>query len=325
MRPVKELLEILRMSSGVRVTVVGDIMLDRFWWGSVDRISPEAPVPVVTLDRMTEAAGGAANVAANVVGLGATVRLIGLVGDDPEAEALSNVLRSSGIDCESLISQAGHATTVKTRIIAHGQQVVRLDQERRISPDFSAAESVDEWLENADVVIVSDYAKGFLTTDMLSRLITTARRLNVPVLVDPKGKEYGKYSGATIITPNRKEALDACKLEDVDEAVIQTAGVELLESVGCDAVLITQGDRGMSLFQGEVRTDFPARARKVYDVTGAGDTVIATFATSIGAGADFLAAAELANFAAGLVVERIGTTAIRADELEVALVEGVKA
>lgn len=325
MRPVKELLEILRMSSGVRVTVVGDIMLDRFWWGSVDRISPEAPVPVVTLDRMTEAAGGAANVAANVVGLGASVRLIGLVGDDPEAEALRNVLRSSGIDCESLISQAGHATTVKTRIIAHGQQVVRLDQERRISPDFSAAESVDEWLENADVVIVSDYAKGFLTTDMLSRLITTARRLNVPVLVDPKGKEYGKYSGATIITPNRKEALDACKLEDVDEAVIQTAGVELLESVGCDAVLITQGDRGMSLFQGEVRTDFPARARKVYDVTGAGDTVIATFATSIGAGADFLAAAELANFAAGLVVERIGTTAIRADELEVALVEGVKA
>jgi len=318
--------KLLEQFSSVKVLIVGDVMLDRYWWGSVSRISPEAPVPVVRLEKTSLAAGGAANVAANVVGLGAETFLFGIVGDDAEAQSLAEILENSNIAADYLIALENHQTTVKTRIVAHSQQVVRLDQENtnaigREEVEIAFAQ-IEKKLEIADVVIISDYAKGFLTDDLLSRLITKCAADRKHVLVDPKGKDYLKYTGATILTPNQKEAADACGLEADDRNVVGIAGDILLEKFSAAAVLITQGEKGMTLFQknGENHR-FGALARKVYDVTGAGDTVIATLAVAIGAGLNFYEAAELANIAAGLVVEQIGTTAISREMLERALAE----
>jgi len=296
-------------------------MLDRYCWGSVTRISPEAPVPVVKLERTSAAAGGAANVAANVVGLGAQAVLVGLTGEDAEAAALQGILESSGIDARHLIAIKNRRTSVKTRIIAHSQQVVRVDDENAAPISEREAEMVFEQLEplfeKSDVVILSDYAKGFLVENLLARLITKGKSENVKILVDPKGKDYTKYRGATLLTPNQKEATEACGYEDFEENLVEKAGFALLEKIGTEAILITQGEKGMTLFRkgADIRR-FEALARDVYDVTGAGDTVIAALAVATGAGLDFLEAAEIANIAAGLVVEQIGTTAVTLEMLE---------
>jgi D-beta-D-heptose 7-phosphate kinase/D-beta-D-heptose 1-phosphate adenosyltransferase len=318
--------ELIEKFSKVKVLVIGDVMLDRYWWGSVSRISPEAPVPVVRLERTSAVAGGAANVAANVVGLGAQAFLVGAVGRDPEAAMLSEILEKTDISSEYLIRLENRGTTVKTRIIAHSQQVVRLDQEQTVS--ISQAEGnkivseVEQIIEQADIVIISDYAKGFLGETLLTRLITTCGLHKQKVLVDPKGKDYSKYKGATLLTPNQKEAADACGLEESETASIETAGRILLENVSTEAVLITRGEKGMSLFQKDGETfNFEALARKVYDVTGAGDTVIATLAVALGAGLNYFEAAKIANIAAGLVVEQIGTTAVNIELLGKALPE----
>jgi D-beta-D-heptose 7-phosphate kinase/D-beta-D-heptose 1-phosphate adenosyltransferase len=320
---IKELIE---KFSKVKVLIVGDVMLDRYWWGSVSRISPEAPVPVVKLDRTSVAAGGAANVAANVVGLGAESVLVGLIGNDAEASALTEILEKTKIPADSLIPLQNRQTSVKTRIIAHSQQVVRVDDEN-VAP-ISQADTeivlarIEEVLAGADVVIVSDYAKGFLTENLLSRLITKCNVENKKILVDPKGKDYSKYKGATLLTPNQKEATEACGFEDFEENLIEKAGKNLLENFSTDSVLITQGEKGMTLFQNDGKTfRFEALARKVYDVTGAGDTVIAALAVGVGAGLNYFEAARVANIAAGLVVEQIGTTAIDLVMLEAALTE----
>lgn len=323
MQNTKDLIE---KFSKVKVLIVGDVMLDRYWWGSVSRISPEAPVPVVKLERTSIAAGGAANVAANVVGLGAETFLVGIVGDDSEARNLAEILENSKISAAHLISLNNRQTSVKTRIIAHSQQVVRLDQENTSAISESDAEKIFEKIEKAfkeaDIVIVSDYAKGFLVENLLSRLITKCGVENKRILVDPKGKDYTKYKGATLLTPNQKEATDACGLEEGEKNAVEKAGKILLENISTESVLITQGEKGMTLFQknGEIHR-FDALARKVYDVTGAGDTVIAALAVAIGAGLNFFEAAKLANIAAGLVVEQIGTTAITREMLENALTE----
>ena len=318
--------DLINRFSKVKVLIVGDVMLDRYWWGSVNRISPEAPVPIVKLEKTSTAAGGAANVAANVVGLGAETFLVGLIGSDFEAANLSNILEESGISPDYLISVGSRQTIVKTRIIAHSQQVVRVDSENN-SPISSneeqkALEKIQALLKKADIVIISDYAKGFLTEKLLARLITTAKAENKKILVDPKGKDYLKYKGATLLTPNQKEASDACGFEDFEVNLIEKAGKTLLERISTDSVLITQGEKGMTLFESDGRIyRFDALARKVYDVTGAGDTVIATLAVAIGAGLNFFEAARIANIAAGLVVEQIGTTAITVEVLESALAE----
>jgi len=301
-------------------------MLDRYWWGSVSRISPEAPVPVVRLERTSVAAGGAANVAANVVGLGAETFLVGIVGDDSEAKTLAEILETSKISPDYLISLNNRQTSVKTRIIAHSQQVVRLDQENTTAISELEAENILEKIEKvfkeSDIVIISDYAKGFLVENLLSRLITKCHTEKKKILVDPKGKDYTKYKGATLLTPNQKEATDACGLEESEKNGVEIAGKTLLENISTESVLITQGEKGMTLFQndGEIQR-FDALARKVYDVTGAGDTVIAVLAVAIGAGLDFFEASRLANIAAGLVVEQIGTTAINREMLVNALTE----
>lgn len=299
-------------------------MLDRYQWGTVSRISPEAPVPVVTLEKESLALGGAANVALNVVGLGAEVYLFGLVGDDADGKTLLGHLTQSDISAQFLTVHKDRQTTVKTRIIAHSQQVVRLDKER-IDPitDAEAAtvmNGIEELLDKIDVVVVSDYAKGFLSEKLLSSLVNACSKKKKKILVDPKGKDYTKYSGANILTPNQKEALDACGLEHGNEDLINVAGENLLELLSAESILITQGERGMSLFQiGQNTKSFDALARKVYDVTGAGDTVIATLAVAIGSSLNYVEAAKIANIAAGLVVQQVGTTAITIGMLEHAI------
>lgn len=299
----------------VSLVVIGDVMLDRFCWGTVDRISPEAPVPVVRLDRTSEVAGGAANVAANVIGLGARAELIGLVGEDEDGAKLAAILEATGISSSGLIRVAGRTTTVKTRIVAHSQQIVRLDSEN--STQLSDDETDSVWpaiataCEQADIVIVSDYAKGFLTDHMLDLLITNCRAAGKRVLVDPKGKDYLKYKGAALLTPNQKEAAEACRFDVSGSEWVDRAGTELIEMVGAEAVLVTRGAEGMSLFERDRDVyRFPALARKVYDVTGAGDTVVSTLGVALASGFNYRDAAALANIAAGLVVEQVGTTAI---------------
>ena len=317
-------MKILDKFAGARVIVVGDVMLDRYWWGSVTRISPEAPVPVVRMERTSLAAGGAANVAANIAGLGATPVLLGAVGDDDESLLVPDVLSEVGVSPGHLVTISGRPTTVKTRIIAHSQQVARIDQESdaplSANVENAVLEKFKALVTDCDAVVVSDYAKGLLTERIVSEIISISKGRNIPVLVDPKGKDYSKYSGATLITPNRREAADACGLEENDQQMVDLAGNQLLMQLGMQSVLITQGEDGMTLFRKDSEPyHLNTVARDVYDVTGAGDTVIGTLAVAVAAGAELDQAADIANLAAGLVVEQVGTTAISFPELQEAL------
>ena len=300
-------------------------MLDRYWWGSVSRISPEAPVPVVQLEKTSLVPGGAANVAVNVAALGANPRMIGVIGDDTEGKYLAATLAKSSISTDLLLALEDRPTTVKTRIVAHNQHVVRIDNEKT---NFLQAEqeetlwrTIENELDKTDLILISDYAKGLLSKSLLLRLITKAKENNKYILIDPKGKDYTKYAGATLLTPNRREAWEACNFEE-NQAVddIKIAGETLISQLGLEALLITQGEHGMTLFQnGEKPFHFQTKARTVYDVTGAGDTVIATLAVALAAGANLLQAAELSNISAGLVVEEVGTTTINQKKLLEAL------
>ncbi len=306
--------------SNTKVLIVGDVMLDRYWWGSVGRISPEAPVPIVRLDQTTLSAGGAANVAVNVAGLGATPLLLGIVGIDIEADSIRGILTTSGVDSHNLIGVENRPTTVKTRVIAHSQQVVRIDQESddQIGKDVEVQieSRIKSLVTEADAIILSDYAKGLLTDRLLSMLIRSAQEAGKAVLVDPKGKDYRKYQGATLITPNRREAAEACNLIESSPSIVDIAGNQLLAELDLESLLITQGEEGMTLFRrNQDVKHFPTAARQVYDVTGAGDTVIATLATALGAGSNLDTATRIANAAAGIVVEQIGTTAIAIEDV----------
>lgn len=307
--------------SKVKVLIVGDLMLDRYWWGSVNRISPEAPVPVVHLKQTSLAAGGAANVAANIAGLNAEPFLIGMVGDDAEAELIPKLLNDSKISADYLIKLPNRQTTVKTRVIAHSQQVVRIDQESKL--DITGAEEEIIWkmiesvIESVDLVVISDYNKGFLTEKIVKRLITNSTKLNKYVLVDPKGKNYGKYQNATMLTPNVKELTEACGLDDSEPEIIERAGKQLLTMLDLKALLITRGEEGMTLLEKDKESyHLAARARDVFDVTGAGDTVIATLAVALAAGFGLPEASSAANVAAGLVVEEVGTSTIKFNKLK---------
>ena len=310
--------------ANVRLLVVGDIMLDRYWWGSVRRISPEAPVPVVELQKSTFAPGGAANVAANVAGLGAKVHLVGCIGKDNDADTLVELLKKANVSADSLVRITTRPTSVKTRVIAHSQQVVRVDQE--ITSEFTPEEhdllweKISEALPEVDAVIISDYAKGLLSETLLDRLISAAREMKKIVLVDPKGKSYARYSGATLLTPNRREAAEACNFDENMPDLVNIAGKHLIYKFGLDMALITQGEEGMTLFQRDREPlHLGTAAKQIYDVTGAGDTVIACLGVALGAGMDFVESAKIANLAAGLVVEQVGTTAITRAMLESAL------
>ena len=306
--------------AAVRIMVVGDIMLHQYWWGNVERISPEAPVPVVRLNRTSVVPGGAANVAANVVGLGAAAVLVGCIGTDAEGNQLQQHLASNSIDSEHLLEIADRPTSVKTRVVAHSQHVVRVDRETINAIDSETesklVERVREMLDSVDLLIISDYAKGTLTQPVLESVIQVARSRNIPVLIDPKGKDYSKFKGASVITPNRREAAEACSLDEHRDDVVSIAGRRLITELGLDAIIITEGEKGMTLFERDVpETSFKAEAHEIYDVTGAGDTVIATLGVAMAAGVPLVDAVRMANTAASLVVEQVGTTAISSERL----------
>lgn len=305
---------------GKRIVVLGDVMLDEFIWGRVRRISPEAPVPVVEVERETLALGGAGNVASNLVALGAIPVTLGVVGDDLNAGRLSKVFRSMGISDEGLVIDSGRPTTLKTRIIAHHQQVVRADRENRRPVDAETEDHIFERfcreIETADAVVLSDYNKGLLTPRLLARVLGEGRKRGAIVCLDPKTRSFAHYQPVTIITPNNQEAAEASGVLIEDESSLIEAGRRLLDSVDCRAVLVTRGEEGMALFtDGGAVTHIPTVAREVYDVTGAGDTVIATLALSLAAGAELVEAAVLANHAAGVVVGKLGTATVTREEL----------
>lgn len=303
-----------------RIVVLGDVMLDEFIWGRVRRISPEAPVPVVEVERQTLALGGAGNVVSNLVALGAAPSPIGVVGDDIDAERLRYAFRNLQVDVGGLVADGSRPTTVKTRIIAHNQQVVRADRESRaaitgVIEDLVVARFETE-IETADAVVVSDYSKGLLTGPLLARTLGAARKRGLIVCLDPKLRSFTHYQPITVITPNNQEAAEAAGIPIEDEASLTQAGRMLLASIDCRAVLVTRGEEGMSLFMDGGRvTHIPTVAREVYDVTGAGDTVIATLALALAAGASLEEAAVLANHAAGVVVAKVGTASLSREEL----------
>jgi D-beta-D-heptose 7-phosphate kinase/D-beta-D-heptose 1-phosphate adenosyltransferase len=310
--------------SKVKVLVVGDIMLDRYWWGSVSRISPEAPVPVVHLQKTSLAAGGAANVAANIAGLTAEPFLVGMIGDDNESRLLPSLLNDSKISADYLIKLPKRQTIVKTRVVAHSQQVVRIDQESKLNLTDSEEQliwkRIKDLVEVVDLVVVSDYNKGFLTEKLLKRLITTSLDNNKYILVDPKGKNFNKYYQATILTPNLREIAEASGIDEFEPDILEQAGKQLLLNLNLKALLVTQGEEGMTLLEKDKKSiHLSARARKVYDVTGAGDTVIATLAVAAGAGLSLAESSNAANVAAGIVVEQVGTSIISFDELNASI------
>jgi D-beta-D-heptose 7-phosphate kinase/D-beta-D-heptose 1-phosphate adenosyltransferase len=314
---------LLRSLRGRRLLVVGDLMLDEFLWGRAARLSPEAPVPVVQVTRESFHVGGAGNVAANVCALGGEAVLAGVVGEDEAAERLREGLRACGV-LGRLVPAPGRPTTLKTRIIAQHQQVVRADRERsdELGGDVEAAliEAAAASVAGCHAVIVSDYDKGVVTRRLVRALVSRARRRGIPVLVDPKVRHLARYRGASVVTPNQLEAAEASGMAIVDEPSLAAAGRRLLGALRCRAVLITRGERGMARFErGREPLLIPAAAREVFDVTGAGDTVIATLGLALAAGAELGEAAALANAAAGVVVAKLGTATAEPEELLQAL------
>ncbi len=313
--------EILREMRERKIVILGDVMLDEFVWGEVTRISPEAPVPVVDVQRESVHLGGAANVLANVAALGAKSCVVGVVGNDAAGERLSQSLhQASAVQSKDyLIVDEGRPSTTKTRIIAHNQLVVRADREKR-SPvngnvEKRIVDSLRQALQDADAFVISDYDKGVVTPSILGQVLPLAYE-RMPVLIDPKLRNFSHYRPASLITPNHHEALRMTNTEeDSDDGLHQAAKI-IQEQLGCDAVLITRGAGGIMLVEGNNEPVFVATAaREVYDVTGAGDTVIATLAAALSTGATMLEAASLANHAAGIVVGKVGTATASADEL----------
>ena len=300
-----------------RVLVLGDIMLDRYWSGPAARISPEAPVPVVRVEHITDRPGGAGNVALNVAALGSGVRLAGHTGDDEMAGSLQDMLTGAGVDCV-FTRLPGCATTTKLRVISRHQQLIRLDFEQAPgAAPASMAADLDALLEGCAVLVLSDYAKGALSDP--GPLIAIARERGIPVLVDPKGSDFARYRGATLLTPNLQE-LEAVVGPCPTEAELVARGEQLMAELGLEALLVTRGEHGMTLLRpGQEELHLPARAREVFDVTGAGDTVIAVLAAVLAAGADLARAAALANIAAGIVVAKLGTAVVSAPELRRAI------
>ncbi|MBI2276305.1 MAG: D-glycero-beta-D-manno-heptose-7-phosphate kinase [Dechloromonas sp.] len=307
----------LEKVSQVRLLVVGDVMLDRYWFGEVNRISPEAPVPVVKVERQEERLGGAANVARNAASLGAVTALLSVVGDDDAGRSLGRLLEEGLIDA-GLHVDRDIDTIVKLRVIGRQQQLLRIDFETPPSHEILQAKLADfeRRVADADVVILSDYGKGGLTH--IAEMIRIARAAAKPVLVDPKGDEWGKYAGATVITPNRSELREVVGRWSSEEDLIAKSQ-KLRAELGIEALLVTRSEEGMTLFADGETHHQAAQAREVFDVSGAGDTVIATLAVMIAAGADWAEAIRVANVAAGIVVGKLGTAVVTRQELVAAL------
>jgi D-glycero-beta-D-manno-heptose-7-phosphate kinase len=311
--------ELISRFRGCPVLVVGDLMLDEYVWGSVARISPEAPVPVVEVQRRTFVAGGAANTAANVAALGGRPVVAGLTGDDANGDRVRDLLREGGVDGRAIVRDGRRPTTTKTRVIAHSQQMLRVDCELPgpIGVDLEDAllARIADLLPSVRGCVLSDYGKGVVTPRVAGELIAVCRAANVPVVVDPKGVDYAKYRGATLVKPNQHEASKVLNRDLRDAEDVRAAGRELIDRLQT-SILITQGAAGMTLFEkGRAPFHVPARAREVYDVTGAGDTVAGTLALALAAGGSLDAACRLASAAAAVVVGKVGTATVAPDEL----------
>ncbi len=325
----KRLIAYIDRFPSTRILVVGDIILDHYIWGKVSRISPEAPVPVVNVTQENMLLGGAANVANNIQALGGMVSVCGVIGHDEAGRQLLQLLHKQGIRTEGLIVDPSRPTTIKTRVIAHSQQVVRFDRESKERIERDANRRIFDYVsrhvkEGLDAIVLSDYCKGVVTSDLVRDIVRLAKKHKVIVSVDPKVSHFGMYSGVTILTPNINEASIGSKIEIDNERSLLKAGTLLLKRLKCDAVLITRGEQGMSLFEHGGRvTHIPTVAREVFDVTGAGDTVISTLTLGMAANSTMVDAARLSNYAAGIVVGVVGTAAVKPEELKLRIEQGV--
>ncbi len=316
----KRVAELLDSMRNRKIAVLGDLMLDRYLWGSVVRISPEAPVPIVEVETESECLGGAANVANNIHSLGATALPIGIIGKDNSGLRLIELARSSGFPTDGIFFDETRPTTVKTRVIAHNQHVVRVDRESKaeISPEItrSIVKFLDQVFPELDAIVLQDYNKGLLTRTLIHETIRLAQKHNITITVDPKFNHFFEYRNVTVFKPNRKETEQALGTRLAELGSLKEAAVHLKERLQCRNLLITLGEKGMLLLaeHGEQVT-IPTRAKKVHDVSGAGDTVIGTLTAALSARANILEAATLANFAAGVVVGEVGAVPITRQKL----------
>ncbi len=304
-----------------RILVVGDLIMDEFLWGQVERISPEAPVPVVEVKEESLILGGAGNVVNNIVALGGQVLLCGVIGDDPMGKELTRMLRQLNSPIDGLVVEERRPTTIKTRIVAHSQQVVRVDrEERRPMSEGSIGRilaTLQRELNEGDAILVADYGKGVVTGSLMDGIRSLKQGSQTILAVDPTVRNLSLYKDVTLITPNNYEAQQMSGIQIEDDQSLRRAGAHLLEELGCKMVLITQGDKGMTLFEGNGQTtQIPTVARRVFDVSGAGDTVIATFTLALAAGLKPSEAALLSNLAAGIVVGEVGTATVAASRLK---------
>ncbi|MEC4685222.1 MAG: D-glycero-beta-D-manno-heptose-7-phosphate kinase [Nitrospirota bacterium] len=309
------------------ILVVGDIILDHYIWGLVERISPEAPVPVIDVKDENYTLGGAANVAANIVALGGKATVVGVRGNDVSGEVLHSLLSDHGIDTSGLFS-GKRPTTIKTRVIAHSQQVVRFDREDRRRLDERLFKKIKDFLSSGrdkwDALIISDYKKGVISEKMMSFVAREFKKRGTYVSVDPKVGHFNFYKGVSLITPNTKEASEGTGIEIKDEKSLQKAGKTLLRELRCDSVLITRGEHGMTLFEkGSAINHIPTAAKGAFDVTGAGDTVIATITLAHVSGADLKDAAIISNHAAGIVVGQVGTATATPEQIMLSIKDEV--
>ena len=306
--------------SGKRVAVIGDLMLDRYFWGSVTRISPEAPVPVVEVESESTRLGGAANVANNIASLGGMPFMVGVVGDDDSGKALTTIVKESGFPSEGILVDPARPTTVKTRVIAHHQHVVRVDREvKHDIAEGAQSRLLDVLRRNAgklDAIIIEDYNKGVVVRSFIKELVEFAKKNRIIITVDPKFNNFFEYKQVTVFKPNRKETEEALGVRLNDQPSVERAGRTLLQRLEAENVLLTLGERGMTLVEGDGRmTHVPTAARKVADVSGAGDTVISTLTMMLAAGGSIREASMLANVAGGIVCGEVGIVPIDAGEL----------
>jgi len=315
--------QILEKFEGVSVLCLGDVMLDRFTYGSAGRISPEAPIPVLGISHQQSMLGGAGNVVRNILSLGGSATLVAVVGEDAEGREIRHLLEKEEKLTDALVSSGRRPTTVKTRFIADGQQLLRADAEATHSLAKETAEKVlkayETALQSADIVILSDYAKGVLSDEVLENAISLAQKAGVPIIADPKSTDFSRYKGVTLLTPNRKEMIAASNLPCGTDRECEAAARMVLTRDAIAALLVTRSEAGMSLITDNSAHHIPAQAQEVFDVSGAGDSVIATLALALGAGADTITAAFLANLSGGLVVAKSGTAAVTVEELVSAL------
>jgi D-beta-D-heptose 7-phosphate kinase/D-beta-D-heptose 1-phosphate adenosyltransferase len=316
----KDVESLFTRAQGVRALVIGDLMIDEYLWGKAERISPEAPVQVVDVVREELRLGGAGNVANNLVALGCGVTVCSVIGGDENGTILRHVFTGKGVDVAGIFEDPMRRTSKKSRVVAAHQQIVRIDRESREPLRAEFEEKINAFIAGHaaeyDVILVSDYLKGVLTEGVLATIAGIGRKNGIPVVIDPKGSDYGKYRGATILTPNRREAELASGVNILDEESLSTAAAALLQKGELAALLITRSEEGMSLFQAGGHTvHIPTVAREVYDVTGAGDTVLAVIGLVLACGGGFEQAARLANVAAGIAVGKLGTSTVSPAEI----------